>query len=94
MASRGVSTRPLRRNYFRRWFTVIARVGSQGAYEDFLDSSKEGDGYGGVTEILKADGELFLYVNDAVVMLPWLSGISYHQHQGCANIKVHRLGKR
>jgi hypothetical protein len=82
---------PLRRDYFRRWFTVIARIGPQGTYEDFLDPTKDGNAYSGVTNRLKADGELFLYVNDAVVTLPWIYGAFYGDHQGKAHIKVQRL---
>jgi uncharacterized protein (DUF2235 family) len=82
---------PLRRDYFRRWFTVIARIGSQGMYEDFLDPSRDGSAYSGVTSRLKADGELFLYVNDAVVTLPWVYRAFYDDHRGKAHIKVQRF---
>ncbi len=82
---------PLRRDYFRRWFTVIARVGSKGMYEDFLDPTKDGSIYSGGTSRLKADGELFLYVNDAVVTLPRIYQAFYTDHRGKAQIKVQWL---
>jgi uncharacterized protein (DUF2235 family) len=84
---------PMRRDYFRRWYTVIARIGLIGAYEDFLDPSSEGTEYGGETGRLRADGELFLYVNDAVIGLPWVYGVFYADHQGSAEVKVRRVGK-
>jgi len=84
---------PLRRAYFRRWFTVIGRIGSTGMYVDFLDPSKEGKGYGGETETLRADGELFLYVNEAVIALPWVYGAFYTEHKGSAEVKVQRVAR-
>jgi uncharacterized protein (DUF2235 family) len=85
---------PLRRDYFRRWFTVVARVGTTGLNEDFLDPSK-GDpnkpAYYGETGRIKIDGELFLYVNEAGIALPWIYGLFYQWHHGTARIEVERL---
>jgi hypothetical protein len=77
-------------NKRRRWFTVIARIGPEGAYEDFLDPTKEEVGFGGETNRLKTDGELFLYVNDAVIAFPWIYRIFYDKHHGAAEIQVQR----
>jgi hypothetical protein len=55
---------PFRRIYFRRWFTVIARIGLVGMNEDYLDPNpdppKQNSRYTGSTNKLKRDGELFL----------------------------------
>jgi aspartate/methionine/tyrosine aminotransferase len=60
-------------------------------YEDFLDPAKDGSGYSGVTNRVKTDGELFLYVNDSAVGLPWIYNVFYDKHQGTARINVRRL---
>jgi hypothetical protein len=87
------TTMPLRRIIFRRWFTVIARIGTTGVYEDFLDPKKVGHNtYLGVTERTKRGGELFLYVNEAVVALPWVSKIFYKNNKGEARVEIRRLG--
>jgi hypothetical protein len=89
-----VAAMPLRRDYFRRWFTVVARVGATGLNEDFLDPSKSDPskpGYYGETERIKTDGELFLYVNEAGIALPWIYGLFYNHHHGTARIEVQRL---
>jgi hypothetical protein len=89
------ATLPLRRVLFRPWFDVIARVGSEGIDEDFLDPRpKSGGAYGvdyeGGTDRLKRSGELFLYVNDAVIALPWLYDVFYRKNKGTARIVVTR----
>ena len=84
---------PLRRVIFRRWFTVIARIGATGSYEDFLDPrvSDEPNVFCGVTEVTKRRGELFLYVNDAIIPVPWISNIFYGDNVGGANIVIKRV---
>jgi hypothetical protein len=86
------ATMPLRRVIFRRWFDVIARVGSAGVYEDFVDPIHISDKtYRGSTATTKRSGELFLYVNDAVVGLPWITDLFYRNNHGTAHIVVRRL---
>jgi len=85
---------PLRRIYFRRWFTVIARIGPIGMNEDYLDPNpdppKENSRYTGLTNRLKRDGELFLYVNDAVIVVPGLFRQFYNNNHGTAHVRVYR----
>ena len=60
---------PFRRHLERRWFTVVGRVGSvEGAETFFLDPEDDGS----VVEIIRPriTGELFLYVNDAIIAWP------------------------
>jgi len=83
---------PLRRALFRRWFTVIARVGDRGIYEDFLDPSLESEHtYSGTTATIKRSGELFLYVNQATIGLPGISDLFYRNSRGKAHITIKRL---
>ncbi|MFY9836709.1 MAG: hypothetical protein WAK55_09600, partial [Xanthobacteraceae bacterium] len=85
---------PFRRDYFRRWYSLVARVGARGMYEDFADQSLEpgkANTYGGETGVLKHDGELFLYVNDATIAFPGLFGTFYDHNQGTAEIRVQRI---
>jgi uncharacterized protein (DUF2235 family) len=85
---------PLRRIYFRRWFTVIARIGPIGMNEDYLDPNpdppKQNSRYTGLTNRLKRDGELFLYVNDAVIAVPGLFRRFYNNNHGIAHVRVYR----
>ncbi len=89
-----VATMPMRRVIFRRWFTVIARIGPTGVYEDFLDPVRV-DGtqnvYRGSTQKAQRSGELFLYVNEAVVALPWITDVLYRNNKGEAQVVIRRL---
>ena len=86
---------PLRRVLFRPWFRVIARVGAAGISEEFLGLGPvhiSDNEYRGVTEAaVGRDGELFLYVNDAVIGLPWFTDAFYRNNRGTARIIVTRL---
>jgi uncharacterized protein (DUF2235 family) len=83
---------PLRRALFRRWFTVIARVGAAGISEEFIDPVQiSANVYRGRTETVGRDGELFLYVNGPVIGLPWFTDAFYRNHRGTAHITVKRL---
>jgi hypothetical protein len=85
---------PLRRDYFRRWFTVVARVGTTGLNEDFLDPSRADPSrpeYYGETGRIKTEGELYLYVNEAGIALPWIYDLFYRAHHGTARVEVQRL---
>ena len=87
---------PLRRVMFRPWFRLIARVGEEGVDEYFLDPLQEkGNGVPANTYSarIKADrdGELFLYVNDAVLGLPWLHSVFFANNNGTAKISVRLL---
>jgi uncharacterized protein (DUF2235 family) len=83
---------PLRRILFRPWFRVIARVGPAGIDEYYLDPGPaSGKSYRGETEKVRRNGELFLYVNDAVIGLPWFTDAFYRNNRGTAHIIVTRL---
>jgi hypothetical protein len=85
---------PLRRVLFRPWFALMGRIGTTGLADVFLaplpmtlDSTEK---------IYKASfraqrsGELFLYVNDALVPLPWINDVFYRNNKGTATVLITR----
>ena len=84
----------LRRILFRPWYRIIARVGQNGVDEYFLDpiplSNTTPQTY---KATFKADrsGELFLYVNDAVIGLPWIYDAFYPNNGGRAKVTAKLL---
>jgi hypothetical protein len=90
----GHVTDPLRRVFFRPWFRLLARIGSKGVAEDFLDPillrDKPVTTYWAETKKTDRDGELFLYVNGPVLPLPWIADVFYRGHRGEARIVVER----
>ena len=82
---------PLKRAFIRPWFKVIARVGATGTDEEFLDPGPtEPDNRHSENIIARHDGEIFFYVNDAVVALPWLTGVFYHGNLGEAEVTIRK----
>lgn len=97
---------PLRRIIFRPWNRLIARVGETGVDEYFLDpvrrsvATKDPQTKAVVrtrtnvfTDEFTAnrDGEVFLYVNDAALTLPWLYDWFYRNNKGGAKISMRLL---
>jgi len=80
---------PMRRELIRPWFRIVARIGSVGGEESFLDPDPKDHS---IDEVLHAtrDGELFLFVNDSVVGIPGLAGIFYFNNRGTADITISR----
>jgi hypothetical protein len=80
---------PMRRELIRPWFRIVARTGGVGGEESFLDPDPKDYS---IDEVLKAtrDGELFLFVNDAVVGLPGLEGSFYRNNVGTADVTITR----
>jgi len=77
---------PLRRVLLRPWFRVIARVGETGTDEYFLDPDVRPSSKLEVPFIARRSGELFLYVNDAV--LPYFHDTFYRNNRGTADVVV------
>jgi uncharacterized protein (DUF2235 family) len=90
----GYVTDPLRRVFFRPWFRLLARIGSKGVAEDFLDPEllpgKPVTTYWAKTKTTDRGGELFLYVNGPVLPLPWIADVFYRRHSGEARIVIER----
>ncbi len=92
---------PLKRSFIRPWFAVVARVGSTGNDEDFVDPDEDSGSAKKVSlqEKFKPrrDGELFLYVNNAVfagaIFKNYFRSFDYfyRQNSGTADIKIERI---
>jgi len=80
---------PMRRELIRPWFRIVARTGSVGGEESFLDPDPKDHS---IEEVVRAtrDGELFFFVNDAVIGVPGLAGIFYANNRGSAEVSVTR----
>jgi uncharacterized protein (DUF2235 family) len=89
----------LRRDLGKPWFHLIARTGRFGldeqplaltAPKDEAESASDTTRY--TAELTpRTSGELFLFVNDAVIGFPWLTRIFYRSNVGDAQIKVEPL---
>jgi hypothetical protein len=78
----------LKRHYGEPWLQPIARYGTIGNELDFLEPDPDPS----VTKISenvvpKVPGELFFYVNDAVIGLPGIQPF-YWDNKGCATFFV------
>jgi hypothetical protein len=86
-----VAAIPLRRELTRPWFRIVARFGSKGGEETFLDPDPDSKD-GSIAEVIQAtrDGELYLFVNDAVVGIPGLYDYFYGNNHGTAEVTITR----
>ena len=81
--------RPFARSWVRPWFTVIARVGSVGSEEFYLGPDPTLLP-GQVDTVFRArsEGELFVYVNDVALGLPWLKDLYYLDNSGKLAVQI------
>ena len=92
---------PLKRSFIRPWFAVVARIGATGNDEDFLDPDEDS---GSAKKVVlqekikpRRDGELFLYVNNAVIAGTILKNqvgyfdFFYRLSKGTADVKIERV---
>ncbi len=89
---------PFRRWLAEPWFRPIARVGARGSDEYVLtpaDPSAHPAASPGLVSVIRTrtSGELFLYVNDAVIEVPGLRGIFYRDNAGTARVTVESLAR-
>jgi uncharacterized protein (DUF2235 family) len=88
---------PWRRDLSQPWFRPIARIGEEGADEYPLEPDARASVHQPrdreITARIRArrSGELFLYVNDAVIGIPGLQARAYDNNQGAATLKVERV---
>jgi uncharacterized protein (DUF2235 family) len=82
---------PLKRAFLRPWFRSIARFGTTGTDEDFLDPgpTEPKDRHQEVIRARKT-GEFFFYVNDAVLPIPGLADRFYRNNVGEAEVTIQR----
>jgi len=81
---------PYRRLIWSNWFATILRVGGPGLEEHLLDLEQK-DGTWTTTFEPRSSGEVFLYVNDAVIGLPWIYSLFYWNNQGMAEVKLEKI---
>jgi len=84
---------PFRRYPSQPWFSMIARVGARGWDEyplDLVACEKPRKGRRPYIAEFEArrNGELFLFVNDAVVALPRIGDIFYRNNEGTAYVVI------
>jgi uncharacterized protein (DUF2235 family) len=80
---------PLRRNLFQEWFKLTFRYGSVGGEEAFYKPDPT-DPVIQFPLVPTRDGELFVFVNDAVLGIPGLYGWFYRNNRGTARITLRR----
>jgi uncharacterized protein (DUF2235 family) len=86
-----VAGTPLRREWIRPWFRVVARFGSTGGEERFFDPDPDSDSQSIQARVrAPRDGELFFFVNDAVIGLPGLYDVFYRNNAGVGVVKIER----
>jgi uncharacterized protein (DUF2235 family) len=87
---------PLKRWWREPWFAPIAHVGVKG-YEEFALRPCSGPGADNKNLLVAEfrtvhDGELFLFLNDAVLALPGKQRMFYANNQGTARVQVEQAG--
>ena len=84
---------PLRRELIRPWYRVVARTGATGGEENFLDP-ESGSAQYAISEKFKAtsNGELFLFVNDAVVGIRGWYDVFYKNNRGSTRVLLIACG--
>jgi hypothetical protein len=80
---------PLRRELTQDWFRIVLRYGGVGGEEVFLDPDPQ-DSKIETTIKPTRDGELFIFVNDAVIGIPGLYNFFYRNNGGGGKIRVTR----
>ncbi|HTO64009.1 MAG TPA: DUF2235 domain-containing protein [Bradyrhizobium sp.] len=84
---------PFRRLVWSNWFRPIVRVGSTG-FEEHVPNFVQDPGDAKLWTAkftARSDGEVFIYVNDTSIFLPWLYRVFYDNNQGSAWISMKRL---
>jgi uncharacterized protein (DUF2235 family) len=80
---------PLRRETTQDWFHVVLRYGRVGGEETFIVPDPD-DPYLQSPIRATRDGELFVFVNDAVIGIPGLYDLFYRNNSGAADLVVTR----
>jgi uncharacterized protein (DUF2235 family) len=82
---------PYKRLIWSNWFATILRVGGPGLEEHVLPLEKT-DGAWSATFEPRSSGEVFLYVNDSAIGLPWLYDYFYRaNNHGTATVELEKL---
>jgi len=82
-------TVPLRREITQDWFRIVLRYGRVGGEEDFIVPDPDDSVLESPIKPTR-NGELFVFVNDAVVGIPGLYDLFYRNNKGAAKLTVTR----
>jgi hypothetical protein len=88
----------LKRWWTRNWFKPIARIGRMSNDEYALEPVTRDELRTGAMNVLESElearstGELFLFVNDAVLAIPGLEDKYYRNNRGMATVEVEVVG--
>jgi len=80
---------PLRRETTQDWFHVVLRYGSVGGEEDFIEPDPDDPRLEAPIRP-KRHGEVFVFVNDAVIGIPRLYDWFYRNNKGAATLTITR----
>ena len=82
---------PFKRLVWSNWFATILRVGGPGFEEHLLKLTPQPGGGWTTTLEPRSSGEVFLYVNDTTISLPWVYNLFYLNNWGTAQVKIEKL---
>jgi hypothetical protein len=80
---------PLRRETTQDWFHVVLRYGRVGGEEDFIEPDPDDPRLEAPIRP-KRSGEVFVFVNDAVIGIPGLYDWFYRNNKGAATLTITR----
>jgi hypothetical protein len=84
---------PFKRLIWSNWFAPIVRVGGPGFEEHRPDFKRESATSNVWTAKFtpRSDGEVFVYVNDTSIFLPWLFSYFYSNNHGTAVVSLKKM---
>jgi uncharacterized protein (DUF2235 family) len=81
---------PLRRELFEDWFRIVLRYGRVGGEETFYEPDLRDDTIQFPIRPTRS-GELFVFINDAVIGVPWMYNVFSRCNGGTAQLTVKRI---
>ena len=85
---------PIRRSWDFDWFVPVLRIGPRGNDEraiSHVDPTGSGAGVARQTFKATSDGEVFIYVNDAVDVVPFAMHYFYDNNDGTASLQLREV---
>jgi hypothetical protein len=79
---------PLKRELERPWFETVVRFGPVGGEENFIDPGRQDDKTLSTTFRPTISGELYVFLNDAVIGVPGLFTTFYRHDHGCITVLI------
>lgn len=87
---------PIRRSWDFDWFVPVLRIGALGNDERAIsdvDPTGGGAGIARRTFTATRDGEVFIYVNDAVDVVPFATDYFYENNDGAASLQLREVAE-